>query len=378
MSQTKQTEESTTQRERRWLARLGPVSVTMALLSALATLLIFADYTPIPPTSQVVLVLFALNAAISLFLMVLLFLEARRLIAARRAQAAGARIHFRMVALFSGVAAFPAILMAMVGSVTLDRVLTPPFLQDVRGFIYTTGSVARIFRESQCRALLQEAKLTANDLDRASTLFSTNRALFKEYFAGRAQVLGFSSAAMIKRDGTVVEYGTAPTSRVVQPESADFEDASRDEPLCLILDEGRSFVALRQMQNFPDTFIYASRPVDPLATAFPLQVQNLTTLYEAYEGHRRNIQIAFAIMYALIALIMLLSATWLGLSSRTDLSRPLGVSSRRPIRCPRAIFTCRFPSTDRTAISAILADVQQDDVGTAAAAEQAHRRQPPE
>jgi two-component system nitrogen regulation sensor histidine kinase NtrY len=323
MSQTKQTDESTPPRERRWLARLGPVSVTMALLSALATLLIFADYTPIPPTSQVVLVLFALNAAISLFLMILLFLEARRLIAARRAQAAGARIHFRMVALFSGVAAFPAILMAMVGSVTLDRVLNPAFLQDVRGFIYTTGSVARIFRESQCRALLQEARLTANDLDRASTLFGTNRALFKEYFAGRAQVLGFSSAAMMKRDGTIVEYGTAPNSRIVQPESADFEDAARDEPLCLILDEGRSFVALRQMQNFPDTFIYASRPVDPLATAFPVQVQNLTTLYEAYEGHRRNIQIAFAIMYALIALIMLLSATWLGLSVANRLVTPI-------------------------------------------------------
>ena len=323
MSQTKPTDETKPPRERGWLARLGPVSVTIALLSALATLLIFADYTPIPPTSQVVLGLFALNAAISLFLMVLLFLEARRLIAARRAQAAGARIHFRMVALFSGVAAFPAILMAMVGSVTLDRVLNPAFLQDVRGFIYTTGSVARIFRESQCRALLQEARLTATDLDRASPLFTTNRALFKEYFAGRAQVLGFSSAAMMKRDGSIVEYGTVPTSRIVQPETTDFEDAARDEPQCLILDEGRNFVALRQMQNFPDTYVYVSRPVDPLATTFPVQVQNLTTLYEAYEGHRRNIQIAFAIMYALIALIMLLSATWLGLSVANRLVTPI-------------------------------------------------------
>ena len=310
-------------RERRWLARLGPISVTMALLSALATLLIFADYTPISPTSQVVLALFALNTAISLFLMVVLFLEARRIVAARRAQAAGARIHFRMVALFSGVAAFPAILMAMVGSVTLDRVLNPAFMQDVRGFIYTTGSVAQIFRESQCRALLQEAKLTATDLDRASPLFTSNRAVFKEYFAGRAQVLGFSAAAMMKRDGTIVEYGTASTSRIVQPEGSDFDDAARDEPLCLILDEGRTFAALRHMQNVPETFVYAARPVDPLATTFPVQVQNLTALYEAYEGHRYNIQIAFAIMYALIALIMLLSATWLGLSVANRLVTPI-------------------------------------------------------
>ena len=323
MSQTKPTEVIVGGGERRWLARLGPVSVTIALMSALATLLIFADYTPVRPTSQVVLALFALNAAISLFLMGLLFAEARRLIAARRAQAAGARIHFRMVALFSGIAAFPALLMAMVGSVTLDRVLNPAFLQDVRGFIYTTGEVARIFREAQCRALLQEARLTVIDLDRVSPLLTSNRPLFKEFFAGRAQVLGFSSAAMIRRDGSVIEYGTAPTSRIVQPEPSDFDEATRDEPLCLILDEGRTFIALRQMKNFPDAFVYAARPVDPLATAFPVQVQNLTALYEAYDAHRRNIQIAFAIMYALIALIMLLSATWLGLSVANRLVTPI-------------------------------------------------------
>ena len=192
--------------ERRVLSRLGPVAVSLALFSAVATLLIFADYTPISPTNQVVLMLFGFNAFIILFLIAILVAEARRLVAARRAQAAGARIHIRMVALFSGIAAVPAILIALVGSVTLDRVLNPAFLQDVRGFIYTTGEVARIFREAQCRALLQEANLTASDLDRISPLHGANRALFLEYFGGRARILGFTSAAMIKRDGSVVLF----------------------------------------------------------------------------------------------------------------------------------------------------------------------------
>ncbi|MDB5569348.1 MAG: multi-sensor signal transduction histidine kinase [Hyphomicrobiales bacterium] len=309
--------------ERRWLARLGPISVSLGLVCAVATLFIFADYTPIAPTSQVVLLLFALNGAIILFLIGLLVAEVRHLVAARRAQRAGARIHIRMVTLFSGIAAFPAVLIAIVGSVTLDRVLNPAFFQDVRGFIYTTGEVARVFREAQCRALLQEAKLTASDLDRISPLFASNRPLFRDYFAGRSKVLGFSSAAMIKRDGAAVEFGTAPGSRIVTPEATDFEDAAKDEPLCLVLDEGRTFVALRQMTAFPDTYMYAARAVDPLATEFPNQVQNLTALYEAYEAHRRNIQIAFATMYVLIALIMLLSATWLGLSVANRLVTPI-------------------------------------------------------
>ncbi|HEY8579868.1 MAG TPA: HAMP domain-containing protein, partial [Beijerinckiaceae bacterium] len=317
------TEAASAGTDRRWAARLGPISVTLALASAIATVLIFADYTWISPTSQVVLTLFSLNAFLILLLLVLLIVEARRLVQARRAQAAGARIHIRMVALFSGIAAFPAILIAVVGSVTLDRVLNPAFMQDVRGFIYTTSEVARIFRESQCRALLQEARLTAGDLDRVNPLFASNRPLFREYFADRARVLGFSSAAMITRDGKVLEYGTAPNSRVVTPEASDFQDAEREEPLCLVLDEGRTFVALRKMATFPDAYMYAARPIDSLATEFPAQVQNLTALYDAYDAHRRNIQIAFATMYVLIALIMLLSATWLGLSVANRLVTPI-------------------------------------------------------
>ena len=50
--------------ERRWLARLGLAAVSMALASAVSTLLIFADYTPIAPTNQVVLILFGINSQI--------------------------------------------------------------------------------------------------------------------------------------------------------------------------------------------------------------------------------------------------------------------------------------------------------------------------
>jgi two-component system nitrogen regulation sensor histidine kinase NtrY len=310
-------------RDRRVLSRLGPIAVTLALAGAILTLLIFADYTPISPTNRVVVSLLLVNAAIILILLMLLVAEFWRLFAARRAQAAGSGVHIRMVALFSCIAAFPAILIALVGSVTLDRTLNPAFLQDVRGFIDNTSEVARVFREAQCRSLLQETKLTAGDMDRVNTLFTSNRALFRDFFATRAQTLGFSTAVMMRRDGSVLEYGTSQDSRVVTPEPADFEDALKDEPLCLILDEGRTFVALRKLETFADTFMYTARAIDPLAIEFPVQVSNLRALYDAYEGHRRNIQIAFASMFAMVALITLLSATWLGLSFANRLVMPI-------------------------------------------------------
>ena len=95
--------------------------------------------------------------------------------------------------------------MAIVGSVTLDKMLNPAFMRDVRGFIMGATEAANLFREDQCRWLLQEAQLTASDLDRGKPMFDADRGLFKEFFASRAHFLGFSTAALIKRDGAIVE-----------------------------------------------------------------------------------------------------------------------------------------------------------------------------
>jgi two-component system, NtrC family, nitrogen regulation sensor histidine kinase NtrY len=321
---TPQTNAATVEpRHRSRLFQLGRIGVVLALLSAVTTLAVFADYTPITPTNQVVLTLFAINGLFILLLVGLLLAEVSRLIAARRAQAAGSRLHVRIVSLFSIIAAVPAILLAVVGWITLERTLNPAFLQDVRGFIGNTGEAGRHFNESQCRALLREAKLTATDLDRVNILYTTNRALYREFFMSRANFLNFSSAAIIDSKGKVIERGTGTQSRVVTPEAADFEEARKDNLTCLVLDNGQTFVALRALTSIPDGFIYAERPVDPFAVEFPRQAQALMALYNAYDAHRRNIQIAFATMFVMIALIMLLSATWMGLSFANSLALPI-------------------------------------------------------
>ncbi|WP_020176094.1 sensor histidine kinase NtrY-like [Methyloferula stellata] len=313
-------------RERRFTTRFGPFVVILALVVALASFLIFANYTPIQPTSQVVLGLFIANIVIIVVLVGLVVAEAWALVAAWRARVAGAKLHIRIVGLFSIIAAVPSILMALVGSATLERSLNPAFIEDVRGFILNTIDAASLFREAECKSLLQEARLTATDLDRVKVMYSADRPLFREFFGTRAKYLGFTAAAMLKPDGTIVEKidtGAPTGNAVVQPEPSDFEDAKKNEPLCLILDEGRTFVALRQLASFDDTYLYVARPVDPFTVEFPKQASRLVALYDAFDNHRRTIQIAFATMYVSISLIMLLAATWLGLSFANTLVAPI-------------------------------------------------------
>lgn len=313
-------------RKRLWRSRLGPATVVLAIVSSSASFLIFSGYTPIPPTDMVVLSVFLVNLLCILVLFGFVLAEAFSLIAARRAQAPGARLQIKVVSLFSIIAIAPAILMALVGSVILERSLNPAFLRDVRGFLLHSVDVAQAFRKDQCRTLLQEAQFTASDLDRGKALFTSDRQLFHEFFASRVKALDFSAAAMMHSDGTVeekVDTGARVGTMVVRPELSDFQDASRNEPLCMILEGGRTFVALRKLDGFDDTFLYVARPVGPYSIDFPRQASGFVELFDAFNYYLHNLRIAFGIMYVLVALIMLLSATWLGLSFANGLVAPI-------------------------------------------------------
>ena len=121
---------------------LGFAAVALALLSALVTFLVLAGLTPIAPTHEVVVTLLLTNAVTVLLLLVVIAREVWRVVQARRRGRAAARLHVRIVALFSVIAAVPAILVAVVASVTLDRGLDRLFSQQTQSLIENSLIVA--------------------------------------------------------------------------------------------------------------------------------------------------------------------------------------------------------------------------------------------
>ncbi len=313
-------------RERRLFSRLGPFIVALSIALAVGSFLIFAGLTPFRQSDELVIFLFALDALAVLVLLILVVAEGWGLVRAWRARTAAAGLHIRIVALFSVIATVPALTMAAVGSITLEQTLNPAFMHDMRGFIMGATQAANLFRQDQCRSLLQEAQLTAGDLDRGKTMFDVDRNLFKEFFTSRARFLSFSAAVMMKPDGSIVERadtGPAAQEFTVKPTDNDFAEARKSEPLCMVLHDERTFVALRPLPAFDDVFLYAARPVDPFTLEFPRQAETLVRLFGAFEQHRRDLQVSFALMFALLAAIMLLSAVWLGLAFTNRLVGPI-------------------------------------------------------
>jgi two-component system, NtrC family, nitrogen regulation sensor histidine kinase NtrY len=114
---------------------LGPLGVGFAMLSAIVTFVVLAGLTPLPPTHDVVVTLLGINVLTVFFIIAVIGLEVFRIMQARRHGRAAARLHIRIVGLFSVIAAVPAVLLAVVATVTLERGLDQLFTGQTRALI---------------------------------------------------------------------------------------------------------------------------------------------------------------------------------------------------------------------------------------------------
>src|SRR4051812_22686023 len=90
--------------------RLGRIAVIVALICALITFAVLSNLTPLSPTNEVVGNLVRLDLVVMLALSIVIGRELWLILQARRRGRAAARLHVRIIALFSLIAAGPATL----------------------------------------------------------------------------------------------------------------------------------------------------------------------------------------------------------------------------------------------------------------------------
>ncbi|WP_449376193.1 HAMP domain-containing protein, partial [Bosea thiooxidans] len=313
------------EKSRRVSGWIGAIVVVPALVSALLTFLVLSGATPIVPVHEIVVGVFVLNALLILALLVIVAFEAAVLIRARKAGAAAAGLHVRIVGLFSIIAALPAVLVAIIATVTIERGLEPWFSDRMRDAVFKSVEVADAYAASQCRSLGREIRILADDLTRAKPAYDVDRKWFENFLTNRATALGVPVAAIMQPPDKVVVRANINVLRdAPKPDQAAFDDAqSAPEPICVIPRTGRIFGAVMKLPAYDNSFLHIAREVDPLAVEFPAVARGAAVEYLSIDARRKGVQIAFASMYGLIALILLLSAIWIGLSFANGLVAPI-------------------------------------------------------
>jgi two-component system, NtrC family, nitrogen regulation sensor histidine kinase NtrY len=320
-----------------WIPRaLGVAAVALALLSAILTFVVLAGLTPIAPTHEVVVTLLLTNAGTVFLLILVIAREVWKIVQARRRGRAAARLHVRIVALFSVIAAVPAIAVAVVASVTLDRGLDRLFSQQTRSLIENSLIVADAYVREHVQFVRADAIAIAIELARAKPLFDQSREQFHQFLTVQASIRGLPGVMLLDKDLNVIDQVDARTSEAfVKPSSEVLAAVNDTEPQVAMFLEDNYIAAIIKLRGYSDIYLYVARLLDPRVLAQLRATQASVAQYADLSARRVGIQIAFALMYTVIALIVLLSAVWIGLNFANYLVAPI----RRLISAAQVVAT---------------------------------------
>jgi two-component system nitrogen regulation sensor histidine kinase NtrY len=303
---------------------IGACAVGVALLSATATFLVLAGLTPIAPVHEVVVELLLGNVVTGLLLLGIIGREVWKVVQARRRGRAGSRLHVQIVGLFAVIAAVPTVLISVVASTTLDRGLDRFFSTRTRAMIEQSMIVANAYVSEHAEAIRGDLLAMAFDLGRARSIFDSDRDQFQKIVSAQAAGRNLSAAILLKPDGSTVDKAAVTVDKkVVLPTPDLLAEVNETEPRVALIPEDNHLAAVVKLRGYDDIYLYGARILDPRVVAQLRATQESVGEFAHLEARRLGIQVAFGLMFAIIALIVLLASAWIGLDFANRLVAPI-------------------------------------------------------
>ncbi|MBV9562766.1 MAG: PAS domain-containing sensor histidine kinase [Bradyrhizobium sp.] len=306
----------------KWLA---PFAVGIALLSACLTFMVLTGLTPIAPTPEVVQSFYLINVGTILLLVGIILREVWQMVLARRRGRAAARLHVQIVSLFSVIAVLPAVVVSIVANVTLERGLDRLFSGPTREAIQNSVTIARAYMNEHAQLIRGDILGMAADVSRAwaSPLYSQDRLSFHELLTSEAVSRNLPVAVLMDKNGAILESADTGIHLNYAPPPPDLlGKVNETDPEISVFPENYVASVVR-LRGVDDTFLYVARLLDPNIVAQLKQTQTSAAEYAQLEASRLGIQVAFALMFAVIALTILMASVLIGLNFANWLVAPI-------------------------------------------------------
>jgi two-component system nitrogen regulation sensor histidine kinase NtrY len=303
---------------------LAPFAVAIALLSAFLTFIVLTGLTPIEPTPDVVRSFYLLNAATVLLLVGIIIREVIQMVQARRSGRAAARLHVQIVGLFSVIAVLPAVMVSIVANVTIERGFDRLFSGPTKEVIHNSLTIASAYMQEHAQLIRGDILGMANDIARARPLYDQDRQSFRDVLTSDAASRNLPGAMIIDKNTNILVAADTGIKLAYTPPAPDFlKNVGDNEPEIAVLPDESYVAAVIRLRYFDDTFLYVARPLDPNVVALLKQTQAGAAEYAQLEARRLGIQVAFALMFAVIALTILMAAVLIGFNFANWLVAPI-------------------------------------------------------
>ena len=267
-----------------------------------------------------------------LFITTLLIRRIVQLAAARRAKSAGSRLHFRLTTAFGVIALFPTILVAIFAVLSVNQALEGWFSERVRSAVGASLSAAQAYHTQTRNGLiadteafaqrlndLNQNRFTTGNIDTDTQLSPELTRLQNEFERGLKEIYVIDNLGQLRLRG--------PSSYLFgyeQPTEAQI--ALAEGPEVLVVEDfiNNEMRALIRLLNYSNHYLYLTRSVDGALLGLLEETTETANYYNQLESERGRLLFDFGLLYLAFAVILILTATWLGLWFAERLASPVG------------------------------------------------------
>ncbi len=296
-----------------------------AIISGILTYLNISGFAPYESPPATMVVLFVVDFTLVLALGVLIAWRLTRLWTERKSGAAGSRMHVRLVGLFSAIAVIPAILVAIFAAVSLNLGVEAWFSERVQTALNNSVSVADAYVEEHKQVIRADILAMAFDLDRAGPLLQTDQKRIVDILETEAKIRALPAVYVIDSSGRTLASAKLASMPDRGPVTAP-QIAQAQSGIVVLLEETdeNAVSALVKLNAFVDAYLLVTRNVDPMVLAHQRGTQDAVSEYQRLSQNRSGIQLSFAVLYAVVALLILLAAVWMALWAANRIVAPIG------------------------------------------------------
>ena len=243
-----------------------------------------------------------------------------------RQGAAGSHLQTRLVQAFALIATIPVAFVGLFSILYLNFAIESWFGDRVTKAISQTNAVTEAYLKEHKNAILGDLLGAATGLNaNGLNLLKKSPQDFQNYLTVQSIARRFSEAIVFIKTGLIVaKAGTNP--QLVYPSFLPewaMDRAQQGQVALMIADDNGESRGVIKLSNFIDTYLYVSRPVDGSVLNFVNVTRDAFAHYNAAEQEKNDLQVITIGLYVAIILLLLASASWVGLVFATKLSRPI-------------------------------------------------------
>jgi two-component system nitrogen regulation sensor histidine kinase NtrY len=233
----------------------------------------------------------------------------------------GARLHVRLIGIFSLLAVVPAVVVSVYAGIILQQGMESWFSSRVTNVLDNSLKVSQAYFNEHGHSLLTEVIALSKEPNIRTSSFFIDAESIEEALREEMIAKNLSELSIYNKDGSLFARVSDMTPMAIPAEMLSAIAAEVPKPYVAILHEEGRIVAMAPVND--NLFLAATKWVHPSVLAHMDETKDAYQEYYKLRSDRNTVRLIFALILLLLTAFSLAWAIWAGLKLASRIVRPV-------------------------------------------------------